>query len=308
MSTVIQRKQRRGPSPDATLDEKLAKARRRAHRNKEARDHARQVARELRERVRRLRERSERLNARLERTEGELSLLREFTLDVFPKVEVPMELQEVCDGVLNERLTFLGPLPLRSLVSCVMEAEKSVRPGAIIEAGTALGGSAIAMAAAKSTDRPMYVYDVFGMIPPPSAKDTEREAKRYKEISTGESTGVGGDTYYGYRDDLLGEVTNSFERFGIHTDERNVHLIKGLFQDTIHLDEPVALAHLDGDWYESTMVCLERIAPLVVPGGRIVIDDYHHWTGCRHAVEDFMRNRTDFRVEYRARVHLVKVD
>ena len=48
-------------------------------------------------------------------------------------------------------------------------------------------------------------------------------------------------------------------------------LIQGLFQDTLQLDEPVALAHLDGDWYESTMTCLTRIAPLLVPGGRIVL-------------------------------------
>ena len=70
-------------------------------------------------------------------------------------------------------------------------------------------------------------------------------------------------------------MTDSFTRHGVPLAENNVELVKGLFQDTIHLDEPVAFAHLDGDWYESTMVCLERIAPLLVPGGRIVLDDYH---------------------------------
>ena len=63
--------------------------------------------------------------------------------------------------------------------------------------------------------------------------------------------------------------------------EHNVELVRGLFEDTIDLDEPVAFAHLDGDWYESTMTCLERIAPLLVPGGRIVLDDYYTWSGCR---------------------------
>ena len=37
--------------------------------------------------------------------------------------------------------------------------------------------------------------------------------------------------------------------------------VKGLFENTIDLDEPVAFAHLDGDWYDSTMICLERIGP-----------------------------------------------
>ncbi|UMG93064.1 TylF/MycF family methyltransferase [Nocardioides sp. TF02-7] len=216
-------------------------------------------------------------------------------------------MREVCDAVRAERLTYLGAPHLRSLVSCVLEAERAGRPGLVVEAGTALGGSAIAMAAAKDPARRMVVYDAFGMIPPPSDKDSEQEVARYAEIAAGRSRGVGGDTYYGYREDLLGEVTASFERFGLPPARSGVSLVPGLFADTIDLDEPVALAHLDGDWYESTMVCLERIAPLVVPGGRIVLDDYHYWSGCRRATEEYFAGRDDFRIEYRARVHAVRV-
>ena len=81
--------------------------------------------------------------------------------------------------------------------------------------------------------------------------------------------------------------------------EHNVELIQGLFEDTIELDEPVALAHLDGDWYESTMTCLTRIAPLLVPGGRIVLDDYYKWSGCRAAVDEYFADRDGFRLEHR---------
>jgi len=70
--------------------------------------------------------------------------------------------------------------------------------------------------------------------------------------------------------------------------ENNIELVKGLFQDTIDLDEPVAFRTSSRDWYESTMVCLERIALLLVPGGRIVLHDYHAWSGCQTVVdEDF---------------------
>ena len=89
-------------------------------------------------------------------------------------------------------------------------------------------------------------------------------------------------------------------------DERNVELVKGLFEDTIDLDAPVALAHLDGDWYESTMTCLERIAPLLVPGGRIVFDDYYYWSGCRRAVDEYFADRDGFTLEHRARLHVVR--
>ena len=112
----------------------------------------------------------------------------------------------------------------------------------------------------------MKVYDVFGMIPPPGEQDGEDVHERYEKIAGGEAKGVGGETYYGYRDDLYEEVTESFARLGVPVDEHNVELIRGLFEDTIELDEPVAFAHLDGDWYESTMTCLTRIAPLLVAG------------------------------------------
>ena len=125
-----------------------------------------------------------------------------------------------------------------------------------METGTARGGSAITMASAKSPDRPMKVFDVFGMIPPPGERDGADVHKRYATIAAGASKGIGGETYYGYRDDLLAEVTDSFVRHGLPLADNRVELIQGLFEDTIDLHEPVALAHLDGDWYASTMTCL----------------------------------------------------
>ena len=152
----------------------------------------------------------------------------------------------------------------------------------------------------------MKVYDVFGTIPPPTERDGADVHQRYEKIATGEARGPGGETYYGYRDDLYGEVVESFARLGVPADEHNVDLVQGLFEDTIDLDASVALAHLDGDWYESTMTCLTRIAPLLVPGGRIVLDDYYKWSGCRAAVDEYFADRDGFRFERHARLHVVR--
>ena len=152
----------------------------------------------------------------------------------------------------------------------------------------------------------MKVYDVFGMIPAPTERDGADVHRRYEKIAGGDARGVGGETYYGYRDDLFQEVSDSFTRLGVPPGERNVELVKGLFEDTIQLAEPVAFAHLDGDWYESTMTCLDRIAPLVVPGGRIVLDDYYAWSGCRAAVDEYFKDRDGFRLEHRAKLHVVR--
>jgi O-methyltransferase len=219
---------------------------------------------------------------------------------------LPAELEETIARVREEHLTYLKPPHLRSLAAAVLDVERRGIPGLIIEAGTARGGSAIVMAAAKSPDRPMKVYDVFGMIPPPTEQDGADVHERYRTITEGKARGVGGEQYYGYRDDLQGEVAASFARHSVPVDEHGVELVKGLFEDTIHLDEPVAVAHLDGDWYESTMTCLVRIAPLVVPGGRIILDDYYKWSGCRTAVDEYFSAHDGFELEHGAKLHAVR--
>lgn len=153
----------------------------------------------------------------------------------------------------------------------------------------------------------MYVYDVFGTIPPPSDADGEDVLRRYEEIVAGRSKGIGGDTYYGYEENLQAKVRASFARFGLAVNEHEVRLIEGLFQDTIRPDGPVALAHIDGDWYDSVKVCLEQIWPRLVVGGVVVIDDYDDWSGCRTAVDEFLGDRTDFCAERWSRLHLVKL-
>ena len=259
-----------------------------------------------RRRARRLRMKLTDSEGEVERLRTELKLTRGSVRDPFPDLSLPDPVRACIDGVTSEHLSYLGPANLAVLARLVREADLAGREGAVVEAGTARGGSAIVMASAKDPSRPMKVYDVFDMIPAPSERDDKDVHRRYARIVEGASKGVGGETYYGYRDDLLGEVTDSFARHGVSVDDHNVELVQGLFQDTIDLDEPVAFAHLDGDWYESTMVCLERIAPLLVRGGRIVLDDYHAWSGCRTAVDEYFSDRPGFRLERRAKVHVVR--
>jgi hypothetical protein len=44
-------------------------------------------------------------------------------------------------------------------------------------------------------------------------------------------------------------------------ESNNVWLIQGMAQDTLTLDEPVSLAHIDVDWYEPVWTCLTRLEP-----------------------------------------------
>ncbi len=256
-----------------------------------------QELRDTRRRLRATRKRLRRAKAELEQVRGQPPLYAG---------ELPEAVARTIEAVRGERLTYLKAGMLEDLAASVLRLERDRLEGLIVEAGTARGGSAIVLAAAKSRARAMKVYDVFGMIPPPSERDGADVHRRYETIAAGAAKGPGGETYYGYRDDLYDEVEASFARHGVPVGEHDVELVRGLFEDTIRLDEPVALAHLDGDWYESTMTCLTRIAPLLVSGGRIVLDDYYTWSGCRRAVDEYFADREGFRFEHRTRLHVVR--
>jgi len=182
---------------------------------------------------------------------------------------------------------------------CV-ENERTNRSGIIVEAGCALGGSAIVICSAKRPVRKLFLYDVFATIPPPSKDDGPEVHERYQTIRTGMAKGIGGDTYYGYVDNLYEKVKGAFSELGFPTEENKVHMVKGMIQDTLHLDQAVCLAHIDVDWYEPVKICLERIEPWLVVGGAIVIDDYNDWSGCRKAVDEYFSTKDSAMYEFKS--------
>jgi asparagine synthase (glutamine-hydrolysing) len=126
------------------------------------------------------------------------------------------------------------------------------------------------------------------MIPPPTAEDTLDVHDRYKTITQGKSDGIGRDRYYGYEENLYEIVRKNLNSFGINLEDEEVVLIQGLLQDTMNIEQPVAFAHIDVDWYEPVKTCLERIFPKLVAGGSVILDDYHDWGGCRKATDEFL--------------------
>jgi len=75
--------------------------------------------------------------------------------------------------------------------------------------------------------------------------------------------------------------------------EEQVRIAAGWFHETLPaLDTgPLALLHIDCDWYDSVMCCLDCLWDRVSPGGFVVFDDYGYWPGCRRAVDEFLGAR-----------------
>lgn len=213
------------------------------------------------------------------------------------------DLARLIKEVKSAGLTYLSRPALRDLVLAVRNGPDA----AIVEAGSALGGSAIVLAAAKRRSQPLYLYDTFGMIPPPTDQDGPDAHHRYRTIVEGRSEGIGEEVYYGYRQDLREEVRDNLWGFGFIPDDDRIHLVQGTFEDMLDVDYEVAVAHVDCDWYQSVRVCLARIGPMVMPGGCIVVDDYDHWSGARRAVDRWLDETDSFRSRRRSRLQLVRV-
>lgn len=210
-------------------------------------------------------------------------------------------LSQTTKAVIRDKLTYLTPARLHRLEKALRHVRSRNIPGDIVEFGIALGGSTVILAkAAGANGRAFHGFDVFGMIPAPtSEKDDARAKERYETIATGKSRGIGGDEYYGYRQDLYGDVCRSLARHGVEVNGRTIALHKGLFEDTVPAAPlgAISLAHIDCDWYDPVLYCLTAVADRISPGGVILIDDYHDYSGCRAATDEFIARRSDFRFE-----------
>jgi asparagine synthase (glutamine-hydrolysing) len=51
---------------------------------------------------------------------------------------------------------------------------------------------------------------------------------------------------------------------------------------------------------------LERLAPRIVPGGHLIIDDYRTKEDCRKAVDDYFRGRGGFKLVRKSRLHMIR--
>jgi asparagine synthase (glutamine-hydrolysing) len=191
--------------------------------------------------------------------------------------------------VRARKLTYLADSKLASMGECLDAVKRQGVAGDFLEFGVALGGSGICIASELDEGRRFFALDVFGMIPPPSAKDGAAPNRRYDEIRSGQSPGIGGETYYGYVANLRDVVEANFSAFDLSSDDHRIRFIEGLYHDTIPTLPAmrIAFCHIDCDWYDSVMLCLNYAAPRLSAGGMIVLDDYNDWEGCREATDEF---------------------
>lgn len=166
-------------------------------------------------------------------------------------------------------------------------------PGCLVECGTWKGGAcgmmALAHLAGEAAMRPIHLFDSFRGLPEP---DGERDGDAAVTYAAGRASGA--LTGIGRCMATLEENQRLMrEVIGYPEDLTRYHV--GWFQQTVPAAAaevgPIALLRLDGDWYESTKICLDWLGSRVSPGGIVIVDDYGKWAGCRRAVNEFLGRR-----------------
>lgn len=152
-----------------------------------------------------------------------------------------------------------------------------------VECGVAKGGCLALMAHVAGENNKIYGFDSFEGMPAITSKDLGNYNK--SNIYTGFGK-VG--------DNLSGGIESVYTTFKkLNVDMNHTTLIKGFFKDTLNIPEnienigKIGVLRLDGDWYESTKICLEKLYDKVIDGGIIIIDDYGHWVGSKRATDEF---------------------
>lgn len=159
--------------------------------------------------------------------------------------------------------------------SAVQYIETAGIEGDIVESGVWKGGStmiaALALVGLESTDRDIWLFDLFQPVRGPGKKPTDKVPEHGS----------------------LEEVERNMASTG-YPRER-VHLVEGRVEETIpQADIPsISLLRIDTNYYESTKQEITTLWPLLEVGGVLIIDDYGMVPQCRRAIDEYFEDRND---------------
>lgn len=152
--------------------------------------------------------------------------------------------------------------------------------GEFAEVGVFTGGSA-ALLARLSGGLPLHLFDTFSGIP---------------SITKGVDRKVCGL----YSDTSVDQISELFVKYP------NVKIYEGEFDDNKNNIESnkFSLVHIDCDVHPCVMSSLDFFYPRMLKGGAIIIDDYGAklWPGVKKAVDDFMKDKPEFKIK----THLIQ--
>ena len=222
-------------------------------------------------------------------------------------------------GTGDENRTMVSDSKLRHAWYSVVHSLAGVE-GDIVECGVYRGGTSMIMALAElhalrktrsssldsgTVSRTLWLYDTYEGLPPPdSAHDDPNAMARWTSAVNASMLATAArdairTPYFDRQRTIrwnygpIRVVANNMAR--TRYPRARIRYVKGKVEKTLHLakttntlPEKIALLRLDTDWYHSTKVELEMLAPRLVPGAVLIIDDYCSWAGAKKAVDEWL--------------------
>jgi hypothetical protein len=162
--------------------------------------------------------------------------------------------------------------------SAIKDIYESNISGDIVEAGVWRGGMGIWMnylIHEYSPDpRKIWLFDSYDGFPEPK-HPKDRYVHPVTKILYGKNASVD-------------QVRNNFEMFGLLT--QNLCFVKGEFEKSVsYVDIPqISILHLDCDYYDPTLLMLEKYYPQMSKGAYVVINNYfYEYVNINSAIDEF---------------------
>ena len=177
------------------------------------------------------------------------------------------------------------PTSSYTVYNCLKHIIQNKIKGDLVECGVFKGKMIAVMIETlnfyNSSEKNIYLYDTFEGMTPNSEVD--------KHVDTGQKNQVKLEKGDNYCD--IESVQKNLENFNY--DEKKIFYIKGDVKETLEgrLPDQISLLRLDTDFYESSLIELEKLYPKVNNSGFVIYDDYGHWIGQKKATDEFFTNK-----------------
>lgn len=193
-----------------------------------------------------------------------------------------IDLSVLCNSV--EGYTLQNRKRRAALALSLLDLDARGIPGDIVECGVWRGGSII-LARKLCPERVCWLYDTFTGMTQPGEWDRKHTGPHATDVWDSK-VGAGNPWCAAAQD----EVIANLRKFGV-LDPAKICIVPGDVAESLkvraNIPQAIALLRLDTDWYESTRAELVALYPRLVPGGVLIVDDYHHWRGSAKAVKEY---------------------
>jgi O-methyltransferase len=177
---------------------------------------------------------------------------------------------------------------LYALIQALKYIVRAGIQGDIVECGVWKGGSMMAAAltllALGDTSRELYLFDTFEGMSQPTEEDIDVYGRPASRLLASKRRVTEATRAFAPED----AVRSNLATVGYPSERLN--FVKGQVEKTIpsHAPPQIALLRLDTDWYDSTRHELIHLLPRLSVGGVLIVDDYGHWRGAKHAVDEYL--------------------